>query len=43
MKYKNATGQISLDQCIKLHEILGIDFIIEDGKDVTFEVQKTEK
>lgn len=40
MKFKNGAKNVTLEDCTRLHETLEIDFVINDGKDVTFEIEK---
>lgn len=40
MKFKDGAKEITLQDCIRIHEKIGLNFIVEDGKDVTFEIEK---
>ncbi len=38
--YENSTDQITLEQAMWMHERLGIAVIVNDGKDVTLEIEE---
>jgi hypothetical protein len=38
--YENLTDQITLEQATWMHERLGIAVIVNDGKDVTLEIEE---
>ncbi|MEY8001180.1 hypothetical protein AB8U03_13445 [Clostridium sp. Mt-5] len=40
MKFKNGAKDVTLEDCIRIHEKIGLNFIVEDGRDVTFEIEK---
>lgn len=39
MKFENGAKDIPLEDCIKIHNAIGLNFIVEDGKDVIFEIE----
>lgn len=39
MKFENSTQEVTLEDAIKIHNSIGLNFIVEDGKDVTFEME----
>lgn len=40
MKFKNSTQDIILEDCIRIHKVIGLNFIVTDGKDVDFKIEK---
>lgn len=38
--YKNSANQITLEQAMWMYKRLGICTVINDGKDVTFEIEE---
>ena len=40
MKFKNGTKDVTLEDCIRIHEAIGLNFIVTDGRDIDFEVEK---
>ena len=40
MKFKDGAKEIKLEDCIRIHDSIGLNFIVEDGKDVNFEIEK---
>jgi len=40
VKFKNGAKDITLEDCIKIHNAVGLNFIVTDGKDVTVEIEK---
>ena len=40
MKFKNAAKSVTLEDAIKIHNAVGLNFIVEDGKNVIFEIEK---
>ena len=40
MKFENSTQEVTLEDAIKIHNSIGLNFIVEDGKDVTVEIDE---
>jgi len=38
MKFENGAKDVTLEDCVKIYNSIGLSFIVEDGKDVTFEI-----
>jgi hypothetical protein len=40
MKFKNGAKDVTLEGAIKIHNAIGLNFIVEDGRDIVFETEK---
>ncbi|OAA89423.1 hypothetical protein [Clostridium ljungdahlii] len=40
MKFKDGAKKVTLEDCMRVHEAIGLCFIVEDGKDLTFEIEE---
>lgn len=40
MKFKNGAKDVKLEDCIRIHNAIGLNFIVEDGREVDFEIEK---
>lgn len=40
MKFENGTKDVILEDCVRLHEEIGLNFIVMDGRNVDFQIEK---
>ncbi|MFU0784534.1 hypothetical protein [Clostridium sp.] len=40
MKFENGTKDVILEDCVRIHNAIGLNFIVTDGKDVDFQIEK---
>jgi hypothetical protein len=40
LKFENGAKDVTLEDCVRIHKAIGLNFIVTDGKDIDFEVEK---